>query len=148
MSNSPAQPTPTNSLEIVRRFALALDTEDYATAAALLAPDCRYTIRGSILQGPAAIIRSYKGNGDQAAQVFDEITYGSEVVPAAVDHVATIRFYDRITHRGESLEHACEQRVRVADPTGIHPARIIEIEHHDLPVERERLAAFKTRHGL
>lgn len=136
--------------ELTRRFAVSLDTEDYATALALLDPECEYTIRGQTLRGPDAIVASYKGNGDIAARSFDEITYGSEIAPGTgpAEGWVVIRFFDRILHQGEHLEHVCEQWVCVSAGSSGGRRRIIRIEHHDLPGERERLGAFRARFGL
>lgn len=129
-------------VDVVRRFAAALDGEAYGAAEALLDGACVYSIRGETILGAGAIIGSYRGNGDTAARVFDEIAYGSEV-RGGEDGWVVIRFWDRITHRGERLEHVCEQWVRV----GVG-GRIERIEHRDLPGERERLAAFRAGFGL
>ena len=127
---------------VVARFARALDREDYDQAAACLHPDCVYSIRGDTHCGAAAIVDSYRGNGDTAAEVFDSIEYGSELSPEAGGWVS-VRFRDRITHEGESLEHQCEQRMHVGTE------RLIDtIEHRDLPGERERLDEFRARHRL
>jgi len=56
-------------LDVARRFASALDQEDYDAARALLADDCVYTIRGKDLRGRDAIIEPYKGNRDEAARM-------------------------------------------------------------------------------
>jgi ketosteroid isomerase-like protein len=135
MTNAP------DAIEIVRRFAIALDGEDYEAGLGLLDAGCVYTIRGETIVGPGAIIDSYRGNGDTAAQVFDGISYGSEVAGGA-DGWIVIRFFDRIVHAGQRLDHACEQWVRVGG------GRVVRIEHHDLPGERERLEAFKAAHGV
>lgn len=142
MGDARLEPSVTDPLEVVRRFAAALDREDYRAAHGLLHPRCVYTIRGAMIEGPEAIVDSYRGNGDTAARVFDEIAYGSEIA-AGEDGWIVVRFFDRITHAGERLEHVCEQWVRV-DAAGA----IVRIEHRDLPGERERLEAFKKRHEL
>ena len=129
-------------IDVVRRFAAALDAEAYEAAEVLLDGDCMYRIRGETIRGSGAIVGSYRGNGDTAARVFDEIAYGSEV-RGGEDGWVVIRFWDRITHRSERLEHVCEQWVRVGAS-----GRIERIEHRDLPGERERLAVFRARFGL
>jgi hypothetical protein len=129
-------------LDVASRFARALDEENYPTAFALLAPDCEYTVRGVTHRGPNAIVASYKGNGDEAARIFDSIVYGSEVHAAGAD-CAVIQFTDRIQHAGQSLTHVCEQQVTINDD-----GLITRIEHHDLPGERERLEAFKHTFGI
>ncbi len=129
-------------LNVVNRFAVALDEEDYAAALALIAADCVYSIQEKTHVGPEAIVQSYQGNGDTAARVFDSITYGSSV-RAGADGWVVISFSDHITHAGERLDHVCEQWVRVNE-VGV----IARIEHHDLQGEQERLDAFRARHGI
>ena len=125
-------------LEIVRRFALALDHEDYSAASSLLAPECEYEIRNDRHAGPDAIIGAYRGNGDEAAERFDAISYGSD---ARHDPESgfVISFWDRIEHEGRSHLHRCEQVLTVNSE-----GRIDRILHRDLPGEVESLAAFKA----
>lgn len=133
-----------SDLNIVKRFALALDGEEYAAAIALLDPTCVYTIRGKTIIGAEAVIASYQGNGD-AAQKFDSIAYGSSVCAGDSDPKKgwiVIEFWDEITHRGRSHRHQCEQWARVVD------GAIVEIEHRDLEGEVETLAAFKAWCGV
>jgi hypothetical protein len=130
------------SVRAARRFAEAPDHEDDHRAAALLAPGCTYRIRGDELSGPGPIVASYKGNGDEAAERFDQIAYRSAVRPGHAG-TATIEFADNISHAGRTLTHRCEQRISVDDA-----GRIARIEHIDLPGERERLCAFKAACGL
>ena len=127
---------------VVGRFAVALDREDYAAAAALLAAGCVYLIRGETHTGPGAIIASYRGNGEHAARSFESITYSSSVRPDGPGS-AQIEFADHIRHRGMSLTHRCRQVATL----GAH-GLIARIEHVDLPGERERLDAFRRDCGL
>ena len=128
----------TGGLEVARRFALALDGEDYPVASGLLAPACVYEIRGDRFVGPDAIVAAYHGNGDDAAKRFDAISYGSDVRQEP-DSTLVIAFWDRIEHIGRTHEHRCEQVLSVGVGGLIH-----RIEHRDLPGEVERLAAFKA----
>ena len=123
-------------LQVVERFAVALDREDYGTARSLLGDGCVYLLRGVRVEGAEAVVASYRGNGDEASRRFDSIAYGSDV-RAADDGRAVISFWDEITHRGRVHRHECEQWVRVED--GV----IVEIEHRDLEGEVEGLEAFK-----
>ena len=129
-----------SDVDVVERFAMALDGEDYAAALSLLDPACVYTIRGKTHCGAEAIIASYRGNGD-AAQAFDSIAYGSSVREGE-DGWTIIEFWDEITHRGRSHRHQCEQWVRVVD------GAIVAIEHRDLEGEVESLKAFKAWCGV
>ena len=134
-----------NAVDVVTRFAVALDEEDYPTAHALIDPACRYTLNDLTFNGPDEIVASYKGNGDTAAQKFDAISYGSAVRAGTGDDAAwtIIRFSDHLEHAGEKLDHYCEQWCQVNDA-----GFIARIEHRDLPGEAEALKAFKTRHGM
>jgi len=122
-------------IKIVRAFAQALDREDYAGAMGLLSAGCVYSLRGETYEGPEAIVASYKGNGD-AAQAFDEISYGSSVRVGDEGWIV-IEFWDELVHRGRRHRHVCEQWVRVEG------SRITRIEHRDLEGEPEKLNAFK-----
>ncbi len=128
------------AIEIVRRFAVALDEEDYVGARGVLAAGCVYVFRGEVYEGPEAIVGTYEGNGE-AAKVFDEVSYGSSV-RAGVDGWIVIEFWDELVHRGETCRHVCEQWSRVGD------GGIVRIEHRDLEGERERLEGFKKRGGV
>jgi len=136
LTTDPAKPK-SDQLDVVTRFAQALDHEDYADALALLDAGCVYTINGETHLGPEAIIASYKGNGDSAVKNFDSITYGSAVAPGSGGWIV-ITFSDHITRAGTTLDHYCEQWARVGSDN-----TITRIEHHDLPGQAERLAAFK-----
>jgi hypothetical protein len=122
-------------LELARRFALALDDEDYDAARALLDDACEYTIRVDAHHGADSIIASYRAAGE-AARAFDEVAYDSEVREGP-DGWTIIRFSDDLRHAGRSHRYQCEQWVRIAG------ARITRIDHRELPGERERLEAFK-----
>lgn len=128
------------NIEIVRRFAVALDEEDYVVARSVLSAACVYVFRERTYEGPEAIVGSYEGNGE-AAKAFDEISYGSSV-RVGEDGWIVIEFWDELVHRGERLRHVCEQWARVSD------GAIVRIEHRDLDGERERLEAFKKRAGV
>ncbi|USN98961.1 MAG: nuclear transport factor 2 family protein [Phycisphaeraceae bacterium] len=133
--------TPECAVEIVRRFAIALDREDYKAAAGLLDGSCVYSIRGQTHRGPDEIIASYKGNGDAAAVTFDEIRYESRVRDAGGGSIV-VEFADHIRHGERRLDHSCEQRMRV------EAGRIVRIDHCDLPGQRESLEQFRRECGL
>ncbi len=127
--------TTARDIELVERFAKALDGEDYDTALSLLSARCVYRIRGEVIVGGEAVVASYRGNGE-AARSFDSIAYGSGVRRGDEGWIV-IDFWDELTHRGRVHRHACEQWVRVTD--GV----IVEIEHRDLEGEVESLKVFK-----
>lgn len=130
------------ALDTARRFAEALDREDYELASTLLAPDARYRIGGETLIGPEAITASYRGNGDWALATLDGVSYESRVEPAGPGRAA-ITFVDHLEHAMRRHTHTCRQVVAVNAE-----GRIAEIEHQDLPGERERLDAFFRETGV
>lgn len=129
-------------LRIARAFAQALDGEDYAAAAELLAPDCTYRIHDAEHSGVEAILAEYRKNGEYAARTFDSVVYESSV-RAAGERSAILTFVDRLSHRGHELVHTCEQLVEL-DERGL----VRRIEHRDLPGEQEALAEFFRALGL
>ena len=122
-------------LDTARRFARALDAEDYDRVAACLSPTCEYSIRSRIVRGGPAIVASYKEAGTWAASILESVRYENEVRSAPTG--AVITFLDHFAHRGNTLTHRCEQNLEF-DEAG----RICRILHVDLPGEREALAAF------
>ena len=118
---------------VASRFAVALDGEDYTTAAELLSPDCRYHIGGRELTGVEAIIASYSENGDKAAERFDEIRYESEVQSTGSDS-ATVTFRDHLRFGERRHTFTCRQHIRIGED-----GRIVEIRHEELPGERDAL---------
>lgn len=128
--------------DTARRFAQALDREDYAAAMACLAPDCEYAIRGVVHRGPETIVASYRAAGEWGAGKLDGVRYESSV-RAEPAGGATVTFVDHLEHRGARHTHRCEQRLGF-DAAG----RIRRIEHVDLPGEREALEGFFARVGI
>ena len=129
-------------LAVAERFAAALDREDYAAAAACLAPDCEYEFRGRVLRGPEAVLASYREAGEWGAGKLDEVRYESSVRAGPGDG-ATVTFVDHLEHRGARHTHRCEQQLDFAAD-----GRIRRIEHVDLPGEREALEGFFSRVGI
>ena len=129
------------SLDTARRFARALDAEDYDTAAACLSSTCEYTIRDWIARGRSAIIASYGEAGGWAASTLESARYENDVrsEPGAV----VITFFDHLAHRGNTLTHRCEQRLEF-DEAG----QICRIVHIDLAGEREALETFLDNLGI
>ncbi|MEZ6243175.1 MAG: nuclear transport factor 2 family protein [Phycisphaerales bacterium] len=159
---------------IVDRFVEALDREDFQAAARVIAPGCAYVFRGREVRGREAIVASYADAAAWARESFDEIRYeskikdeedgetgGTPVPPGGREKEKTtggtpvppgeeggkrrfrVRFVDLTLHRGVRHRHECEQVVLVG-PSGL----IEQIEHVDLPGERERLGAFFARVGV
>jgi hypothetical protein len=125
-------------LELARRFAAALDGEDYETARASLAAGCVYEAPEGELIGPEAIVASYSQNGVAARGRFAKIEYTSEVA-ATGPAEAVITFTDRVMLGGQWHAYRCRQHIRL-DATGL----IEHIRHEELPGERERVRQFEA----
>jgi hypothetical protein len=123
-------------LDVGRRFATALDAEDYSAATALLADNCIYHSRSETFLGPSAIVASYQGIGATARDQFDAIDYTSAIAAAGPGE-AVIEFTDSLQHAGRRHVYRCRQLIRV-DEHGV----IVEITHQELPGERKRLEEF------
>lgn len=127
---------------IARTWALALDADDFAGAAALMSPACTYVLRQQTLRGIDAIIASYRQATESAHAAFDEVTYDSKVREVS-ELSATIRYTDCLRKGTHRLEHTCDQKVYI-DGEG----RVVRIVHVDLDGESERLRAFLELTGV
>lgn len=128
-----------NVFEIAERFAKGLDAQDYETARGLLSGECKYRCRGEEYVGPSAIIASYRENGDAAECKFDAVRYES-AVGVLPDGTALIQYTDHLSRNGRHFTFQCEQVVEIGED-----GLIARIEHHDLPGQQERLAAFMQK---
>lgn len=126
---------------VARRFAEALDQEDYDAAAGLLDGDCEYSCRGQRFRGPDAIVESYRQSGDTAAKTFDRVVYESAITPVS-ERLVLIHFTDRLFHRDHRFTFECQQRVEVNQA-----GRIVRIEHEDLAGQPEALQQFMQQIG-
>jgi len=122
-------------LDLVSRFASALDAEDYPSAQSCLAELCVYESPEGDATGPAAIVESYKGNGDIARERFDTITYRHEAVPLG-EGWYQITFIDELAAAGRAHVFRCRQRLHVDG------GRIARIVHEEIPGERAARNAF------
>ena len=125
-----------NSSTVVLRFAAALDAEAYDEAVEFLAHDCAYESPDGTLIGPAAIMASYRDNGERARSRFDEIVYSSSVAQNGDEYVVT--YTDGLRCGDRWHEFRCRQRLRV-NPGG----KVVAIRHEEIPGERERLSRFE-----
>ena len=128
----------TTDRDVVVAFATALDKEDYAVAASLLADGCTYEAPEGTLVGRAAIIQSYSKNGEAATQRFDSVQYRHEV-SARADGTFCVTFIDRIQSCGCSHVYRCQQLVSCQD------GLIQRITHQEIPGAREALDQFVHR---
>lgn len=129
--------------DVVGRMARALDADDLQAAARLLSEDCVYEAGGETHRGPAAITASYAAASARARRLFDDVRYES-VVDAVEGDTATVTFIDYLLKAGGlSHRHRCRQAFTVSAE-----GRVTRIVHHDLPGEREALAAFLRACGI
>lgn len=119
---------------VAERFAKALDTADWSTAAALLHPECRYDCRGSSVIGPA-LLDGYRTIDEWVKATFDAVRYESRV--EVEPNQARIHFRDLIDHGPHHLDFRCQQLIRIDNQN-----RITNIQHIDLPGEPEKAKAF------
>jgi hypothetical protein len=126
-----------NVADVAARFAAALDADDFAAAGQLLAPDGRYEVRGEVLVGPGAILKSYREASEAARREFDRVTYSSRVIEATL-WTATIEFADHIERAG--VTHTFRSRQHLEVKGGL----ITAIRHEDLPGEWEKLTEFRN----
>lgn len=127
---------------MVRELAAALDRDDFAAAAALIAEGCEYRIGGRVLRGPAEIVASYRASSQWARARLDGVAYESEVEPPCPSGIG-VRFFDHLTVGGRRHTHVCRQVFTVGAE-----GRVTRIVHHDLPGEPESLRAFLEACGV
>lgn len=108
----------------------------------LLAPSCRYKYQNNVIQGVDKIIQTYISNYESAQKQLDEIQFFSEVVGENDGQKFKLKYLDRIRKGDDWFEHRCEQIIQ------IEGAKVIEIEHRDLPGESERLKQWFTKMGI
>jgi hypothetical protein len=138
----------TDVRDLATAFATALDHNDFATAAAMLAPDCRYDLtRASLssegtLIGPQAIVDSYRAHDAYARRLLDRIDYVS-VVEAVDAMTAVIRFTDVLEKNGERHTYYCRQQIILDEKRQIQ-----SIVQDDIPSEIAAVRAFMSRVGV
>jgi hypothetical protein len=127
---------------VARRFAVALDTEDYPALADLLADECQYEAAGTILSGPRAIIASYREAGSWVKSCIQSIKYES-IVRTDEEDQATVTFFDHFEHNERKHTYVCEQVVYVD-----RRERVCRIVHRELPGQRESADLFLRGFGI
>jgi hypothetical protein len=131
-----------DTLSTARRFAAALDAEDYVALADLLTEVCEYVTPKGTLVGRQAITASYRNASTWAKRNIQRVEYES-AVRLGKDANAVITFIDHLEHAGVHHTYECEQTVYL-DTRG-HVYRII---HHELPGQREAVDLFLRGIGV
>lgn len=135
-------PTLNATRALAQQFATALDQENYAALAQLLAPDCHYETAGGLLIGPEAIVASYREASTWGKAHLDAFTYES-VIRVVSGGCAVVTFIDHLEHQGRKHSYSCEQSIALrADD------KICRITHQELPGQRDVLEDFFRQAGL
>lgn len=133
----------TAPIEYVETLARALDADNYEMAASVLSDQVEYSIGGDVMNGPAAVLASYRDASEMAHRLFDSVAYGHVVNATDDPLVFRVSYSDELTVGEETLKHMAEQHVTVAADEGV-----VKIVNVDLPGEREKVDEFMTRHRL
>jgi len=133
---------PISTGAVARRFATALDKEDYSTLAELLADECHYETASATLRGPDVIIASYREAGSWVRSHIQNVEYESNV-RTDYEGEATVTFLDHFSHNGLKHTYVCEQVVSL-DLNG----RVCRIVHRELPGQRESADSFLRGLGI
>ena len=135
--------SPDRVVEAATALSLALDRNDFATTARLIASDCVYEVRGDRIDGSDAIVASYAENNQWAVQHLDEVRYES-VVEAPEGDTVPVLYTDYLMRAGGGWHrHRCRQRLTVGAD-----GKIVRIVHEDLPGEMEALEDYFQRCGI
>jgi hypothetical protein len=129
-------------LEAAKRFATALDAEDYAALEMLLADECRYDSPRGMLLGADVVIDSYRKAASWTKSNIQHVRYQSTARRDSAD-TAVVTFLDKFEHFGNRHTYTCEQRLHI-DTSG----RICRIVHIEIPGEREAVDAFLDSIGV
>jgi len=122
--------------DCARRFSHALDAEDYESVRAMLASDCVYVTRTGTLVGPDDIVNSYRDSATLAHQLFESVTFTSEIQRVSRDQ-AWILFVDHIRNVDRNHTFRCRQRLRFSTELLIR-----QITHEEIPNQRQELLEF------
>lgn len=129
--------------DYVDTLAQALDSDDYETAAEVMAEEVIYTVGDRVLYGPEKIVASYREASEMARRLFDEVGYDHVVYPTEDPNTFRVSYSDILTVGGETLAHMAEQHVSVAPGAGV-----VNIVNVDVPGEHEKVDEFLARHGI
>lgn len=130
------------TLEVAKQFATLMDQNEYHEAGRLMSSACRYLYQGKVIEGIKEILKLYIDNYEIAQKELDEIQFSSEVEPTAEPGLFTLKYLDRVRRGSSWFEHRCEQKIKIVD------GKVVQIEHHDLPGEPEKLQEWREQVGI
>ena len=116
-------------------FAKALDKDDFESAKAYLAQNCRYLTGEKDMHGPDAIIQGFREGSEKAKRLFDHVDYGSEILDISAAGVV-VQFTDLIEITGQNHVYSSRQHLEFGDD-----GLIVRIVHEEIPGELEALEA-------
>lgn len=124
-------------MDIVERFAQALDDEDYETAAQCLEADAEYDTGKKTIKGIDAILESFKDGAERGRMDFDSVVFLHEIDSKMP---SDIRFLDVLVRNGESftLDHTMHLTLTAH-------GRISKLRLSYPPGERDRLRTFLSK---
>jgi hypothetical protein len=128
-------------VEIVHRFAEALDRDDYDTALRLLEPDATYQRDMDLIRGACAIVNSFRTVSEWGRQNLDALEYYHEIDDEASP--AEISFIDILRSEGDALEIRHSVHLAIAKSGLIGQLLFVRP-----PGEKEVLDEFFRRHHL
>lgn len=132
-----------SAAKTAKLFGEYLDSDNFEAATPLLAEQCRYEIGDRVLTHRDEIIELYRSNMIEGRQKFDVLEWGKSHTVELTPTSHEVYFSDFLKHKGISHNYRCKQRLTLNEQH-----QIIEIEHVELPGEREKLLAFKEEVGL
>ena len=134
---------PELTARVATDLARALDRNDFTAAAAWIAADCVYEVRGDLIVGADAILASYAETANWAVQAFDEVRYESEAGAPEGDTVPVLYTDYLMKVPGKWHRHRCRQHLTVGAA-----GKVVRIVHEDLPGEMEALEAYFQECGI
>lgn len=127
--------------DLVERFATAIDTDDYATAASCMEEDAVYDEAGEKkLVGRDAILGYFRSSSEWGKANLESLTYSHEIDEG---NPLQIRLIDQLKYGGDEI--AVDHMMHVSlSKHGLIAA--LRLEYPD--GERNRVRAFFEHHGL
>ncbi len=130
------------AVERGRRFAEAVQRQDWDAAARLLAPDCSYFQVVRDVRGPQAIVECFQRDRRWGADQFDSVEQERSAAPGPDGRVSITCLY-HVRHKGHSLTIKSEHVIEL-DGAGL----IGRIEQVELASQANALFRFYAKVGI
>ena len=129
------------SIDIVKKLAASLDSDNFNVTQSLLSKNCVYEIGTQKFVGPAEIVGSYKEHTTYAKNTFDKVVYESSIKTIS-NNEFEITYTDVLLKSGRTHTYTCKQFVTVID------SLVAQIKHQEIPGEYEKLKQYYLSVGL